>query len=292
MGRPSLYLDNVVKKPLQGFGLGLRTDHYEALLSGSAPVDWLEVISENFMVDGGRPLHMLDQFAERWPMVLHGVSMNLGGSDPLDNDYLKRLSALAKRVNPRRISDHLCWTKKDGVHLHDLLPLVQNEDNVRHVAARVRQVQDVLGEQILIENLSSYLRFSDDTLHEADFIAAIVAESGCGILLDVNNVYVNAHNHGFDAVDYLRRLPAHALGQIHLAGHTYDSLGSGLIIDTHDMPVPDGVWALYAQAVKMFGLVPTMIERDDNIPPLPELLAELNHARAIAAQAMPMEHVA
>lgn len=281
-----------MKKELKGFGIGLRSEHYNALLSGRAKVDWLEIISENFMVEGGRPLHMLDQFAERWPMVLHGVSMNLGGTDPLDMDYLKKLAVLVKRVKPRRVSDHLSWTKKDGVHLHDLLPLVQNEDSVRHVAARIRQVQDFLGEQILVENLSSYLRFADDTLHEADFVSAVVAESGCGILLDVNNVYVNAHNHGFDALDYLKRLPATALGQIHLAGHSMDTLGSGLILDTHDMPVTDGVWNLYEQSVRLFGEVPAMIERDDNIPPLEEILAELSMARSIAANAMRTEKAA
>ena len=204
---------------LRGFGLGLRPQHYQALLDGTAVVDWLEIISENYLVAGGRPLWMLDRIAERYPLVMHGVSLNIGGNDPLDADYLRALAALARRTSPRRISDHLCWSARDGIQMHDLLPLPQNEDTVRHVATRVRQVQDVLGAQLLLENVSSYFRHADDRLDEADFLAAIVAESGCGLLLDVNNVYVNAHNHGFDASDFLRRVPAHAVRQIHLAGH-------------------------------------------------------------------------
>ena len=270
---------------LRGFGLGLRPQHYQALLDGTAVVDWLEIISENYLVAGGRPLWMLDRIAERYPLVMHGVSLNIGGNDPLDADYLRALAALARRTSPRRISDHLCWSARDGIQMHDLLPLPQNEDTVRHVATRVRQVQDVLGAQLLLENVSSYFRHADDRLDEADFLAAIVAESGCGLLLDVNNVYVNAHNHGFDASDFLRRVPAHAVRQIHLAGHSEDALGSGLLIDTHDAPVCEAVWALYAEAVRRFGPVPAMIERDDHIPPLQDLLAELDVARRVAADA-------
>jgi uncharacterized protein (UPF0276 family) len=270
---------------LRGFGLGLRPQHYTALLEGAPRVDWLEILSENYLVDGGRPLYMLDRFAERWPLAMHGVSMNIGGSDPLDQDYLAQLRRLAGRIRPRLISDHLCWTRHDGIQLHDLLPLPQDEAAVRHVAARIRQVQDVLQTQLVLENVSSYLRFCDDTLGEAQFLAAIVAASGCGLLLDVNNVYVNAHNHGFDARAFLNALPVHAVRQIHLAGHEADALGSGLLIDTHDAPVCDGVWSLYAHAVRRFGDVPTMIERDDHIPPLHALLEELEIARAVAAGA-------
>ncbi|SEM47840.1 hypothetical protein SAMN05428989_3956 [Pseudoxanthomonas sp. GM95] len=270
---------------LQGFGLGLRPQHYDALLNGTPDVDWLELLSENYFVEGGRPLHMLDRIAERWPLAMHGVSMNIGGSDPLDRDYLKQLRMLARRVRPRLISDHLCWTRHEGLQLHDLLPLPQDAAVVRHVAARVRQVQDTLNTQLVLENVSSYLQFSDDTLDEAHFLAAIVEASGCGLLLDVNNVYVNAHNHGFDARAFLDALPAHAVRQIHLAGHEPDALGSGLLIDTHDAPVCDGVWSLYAYAVRRFGGVPTMIERDDHIPPLQDLLEELDIARAVAAGA-------
>lgn len=271
---------------LQGFGLGLRAQHYEALLDGDAPVDWLEIISENYLVAGGRPLRMLDRIAERYPLVMHGVSLNIGGTDPLDRDYLDALAVLARRVRPRRISDHLCWTRHGGIQMHDLLPLPQNEDSVQHVAARLRQVQDMLGTQFLIENVSSYLRHADDTLDEAGFLAAIVAESGCGLLLDINNVYVNAHNHGFDPLQFLDRLPAHAVAQIHLAGHSADALGSGLLVDTHDAPVCEEVWCLYAEALRRFGAVPAMIERDDHVPPLPELLAELGTARHVAAAAL------
>ena len=273
-------------RPLHGFGLGLRPQHYAALLQGDgAAVDWLEIVSENYMVDGGRPLAMLDRIAERWPLAMHGVALNIGGGDPLDADYLHALSKLAKRVRPALISDHLCWTRHRGVQLHDLLPLPYDEHTLRHVAARVRRVQDALGAQLVLENVSSYLRFAGDTLDEAGFLSAVVADTGCGLLLDVNNVYVNAHNHGIDAIAYLDALPAHAIKQIHLAGHSADALGSGLLIDTHDAPVCDGVWALYAHARQRFGAVPTMIERDDHIPPLAELLAELGIARGIAADA-------
>ena len=277
---------------LHGFGLGLRPQHYETMLAEPAPVDWLEILSENYLVDGGRPLYMLDQFAERWPLVMHGVSLNIGGSDPLDRDYLRALGRLAQRVHPHLVSDHLCWTRHRGIQFHDLLPLPQNDDTVRHVAARVRQVQEALGRTLLLENVSSYLRFSDDTLDEADFLCALVAESGCGLLLDVNNVFVNAHNHGFDAVAFLDRLPVHAVQQIHLAGHSLDAQGSGLLIDTHDAPVNEQVWSLYSHAVRRFGAVPAMIERDDHIPPLAELLGELDIARKLAADAIKLEQAA
>lgn len=277
---------------LHGFGLGLRPQHYKTLLAEPAHVDWLEILSENYLVDGGRPLYMLDQFAERWPLVMHGVSLNIGGSDPLDRDYLRALGRLAQRVHPHLVSDHLCWTRHRGIQFHDLLPLPQNDDTVRHVAARVRQVQEALGRPLLLENVSSYLRFSDDTLDEADFLCALVAESGCGLLLDVNNVFVNAHNHGFDAVAFLDRLPVHAVQQIHLAGHSLDAQGSGLLIDTHDAPVNEQVWSLYSHAVRRFGAVPAMIERDDHIPPLAELLGELDIARKLAADAIKLEQAA
>ncbi len=277
---------------LHGFGLGLRPQHYDALLAGTARVDWLEILSENYLVEGGRPLWMLDRMVERWPVAMHGVSLNIGGSDPLDRDYLRALGRLVRRVRPGIVSDHLCWTRHRGVQFHDLLPLPQNEDTVRHVAARVRQVQDALGMPLALENVSSYLRFADDTLDEAQFLSAIVAETGGGLLLDVNNVFVNAHNHGFDAEAFLDRLPRDAVRQIHLAGHREDARGSGLLIDTHDAPVSDGVWALYAAATRRFGDVPTMIERDDHIPPLAALLAELDIARSMAAPADVQERAA
>ena len=269
--------------PLHGFGLGLRPQHYDALLADAQGVDWLEVLSENYLVAGGRPRWMLDRMIERWPVALHGVSLNIGGSDPLDRDYLRALRGLVRHVRPAIVSDHLCWTRHGGVQFHDLLPLPQNDDTVLHVAARVRQVQDALGVPLVLENVSSYLRFAGDTLDEAQFLSAVVAESGCGLLLDVNNVFVNAHNHGFDAVAFLDRLPGHAIRQIHLAGHAPDAQGSGWLIDTHDAPVPEGVWQLYREAVRRFGAVPAMIERDDHIPPLDALLAELATARRLSA---------
>ncbi|WP_334179567.1 DUF692 domain-containing protein [Pseudoxanthomonas sp.] len=275
--------------PLHGFGLGLRPHHYDALLAGAAAVDWLEIVSENYLVAGGRPRWMLDRMIERWPVAMHGVSLNIGGRDPLDRDYLHALRGLVRQTRPRIVSDHLCWTRHGEVHFHDLLPLPQNEDTVRHVAQRVRQVQDVLGLALVLENVSSYLRFADDTLDEAQFLSAIASESGCGLLLDVNNVFVNAHNHGFDAVAFLDRLPRGAVRQIHLAGHSEDARGSGLLIDTHDAPVPDGVWRLYQHAVRRFGSVPAMIERDDHIPPLDELLTELDIARQLAAETLEVQ---
>ena len=271
-------------RTLHGFGLGLRPPHYASLLEGDAgAVDWLEIVSENFMVAGGRPLAMLDRCAERWPLAMHGVSLNIGGSDPLDGEYLQALSKLARRVRPALISDHLCWTRHQGVQFHDLLPLAHDEASLRHVAMRVHQVQDAFGTQLVLENVSSYLRYAGDTLGEAEFLSALVAETGCGLLLDVNNVYVNAHNHGIDPIDFFNALPAPAVKQIHLAGHSADALGSGLLIDTHDAPVCAEVWSLYGQAMRHFGQVPTMIERDDHIPPLDALLAELDIARGIAA---------
>ena len=281
-----------MNRPLHGFGLGLRPQHYDALLSSEGDTlqsplpDWLEIVSENYMVDGGRPLAMLDRIRERWPLAMHGVSLDIGGSDPLDRDYLRALARLARRVRPALVSDHLCWTRHNGVQLHDLLPLPCNDDTLRHVTARVRQVQDALGTQLVLENVSSYLRFSGDTMDEAGFLSALVAESGCGLLLDVNNVYVNAHNHGIDAIKYLDALPRHAVKQLHLAGHSVDALGSGLLIDTHDAPVCTEVWDLYAHALQRFGAVPSMIERDDDIPPLADLLVELDIARGIAADAV------
>ena len=281
-----------MNRPLHGFGLGLRPQHYDALLSadGDLPAsplpDWLEITSENYMVEGGRPLAMLDRIRERWPLAMHGVSLDIGGSDPLDRHYLRALARLIRRARPALVSDHLCWTRFGGVQLHDLLPLPRNDDSLRHVAARVRQVQDALETQLVLENVSSYLQFSADTMDEPTFLSALVAESGCGLLLDVNNVFVNAHNHGIDAVRYLDALPRHAVKQLHLAGHSADALGSGLLIDTHDAPVCDEVWNLYAHALRRFGPVPSMIERDDAIPPLADMLAELDTARGIAADAL------
>jgi uncharacterized protein (UPF0276 family) len=264
---------------LAGFGLGLRTPHYEAVLNEPHAIDWLEVLTENYLIPGGKPLWYLDRIRERFPLVLHGVSLSIGGTDPLDLGYLKSVRALAKRIEPHWISDHLCWTGIEGRNLHDLLPLPYTEEALGWVVARVRQVQDVLGRQILLENVSSYLTFHASELSEWEFLREVAQRADCGILLDVNNIYVSSVNHGFDPVDYLRAMPKNRVRQIHLAGHS--DLG-GHLIDTHDHPIASPVWNLYREAVAQFGAVPTMIERDDNIPPLGELVAELELAREAA----------
>ena len=268
-------------KPFLGFGLGLRPDHYEDILELKPEgIDWFEIISENFMVEGGKPLRYLDRIRADYPMVMHGVSLSLGSTDPLDRDYLQRLKALADRIEPAWFSDHLCWTGVDHQNLHDLLPLPYTEDTVRHVAERIAEVQDFIGRPMLIENLSSYITWRDDEMTEWEFLTAIVEAADCGILLDVNNIFVSAFNHGFDPLDYIRGVPAERVWQHHLAGHQNQG---NLIIDTHDEPIVDGVWALYEQTAALLGPVSTMIERDANIPPLVELLEELEQARRIAA---------
>lgn len=268
---------------LTGFGLGLRPRHYEAILRTRPRVDWFEALTENYMIPGGRPLHYLDRIRERYPVVLHGVSLSIGGTDPLDRDYLRRLKALAARVQPAWISDHLCWTGVDGENLHDLMPLPYTDEALRHVARRVRAVQDALGRRILLENVSSYVAYRASAMTEWQFLAALAREADCDLLLDVNNIYVSAFNHGFDALAFLDGIPAGRVRQIHLAGH--DRCGD-LIVDTHDAPVIGPVWDLYAEAIRRFGPVPTMIERDDRIPPLGALVRELDRARGVAAGAL------
>lgn len=266
-----------------GFGLGLRPRHYEAILKSKPRVDWFEALSENYMIPGGRPLSYLMRIRERYPVVLHGVSLSIGSTDPLDRAYLEGLRSLAQRVQPEWISDHLCWTGVSGRNLHDLMPLPYTDEALRHVASRVRQVQDALGRRILLENVSSYVTYRDSAMSEWAFLAALASEADCDLLLDVNNIYVSAFNHGFDAIEFLDGIPAARVRQIHLAGH--DNCGD-LIIDTHDAPVIGPVWKLYAEALRRFGPVPTMIERDDKIPPLGTLVRELDRARAIAADTL------
>lgn len=265
--------------PYLGYGLGLRVEHYEALLADSGNVEWLEVVSENYMVHGGLPLVWLDRFRERFPLVMHGVSLSIGSTDPLDEDYLARLGALARRIEPAWVSDHLCWTGVQGVNLHDLMPLPYTEEALDHVVSRVKRVQDTLKRRILLENVSSYVSFADSQLSEWEFLAEVAERSDCLLLLDVNNVHVSAMNHGFSSMDYLRGIPVSRVQQFHLAGYEQ---GEQLIIDTHDAPVSNAVWDLYIEAVRRFGRVSTMIERDDNFPPLAELMAELEHARTLA----------
>ena len=275
-------IDGSDQRPILGFGLGLRPEHYLEVLEGRPAVDWFEIISENYLVDGGKPLHYLDRIREHYPMVMHGVSLSIGSSDPLDPEYLAGLKRLAGRVEPAWVSDHLCWTGVGGRNLHDLLPLPYTEEAIAHVAERVCRVQDYLGRQILLENVSSYVTYTDSRVPEWEFLSAVAQRSDCRILLDVNNVYVSAHNHEFDPLAYLDGVPRERVWQIHLAGH---SRNGPLIIDTHDHPVPDPVWELYVEAIARLGPVSTMIERDDDIPPLDVLLGELARARSLAASA-------
>lgn len=271
--------------PSPGFGLGLRPAHYHDIIAtppAASGIDWFEILSENYMVPGGKPLAMLDRIRRDYPVVMHGVSMSIGTPQGPSDAYLRELKALMRRVEPLWVSDHLCWTGTHGTNMHDLFPLPYTEEAVATVVRNVRRVQDYLERPLLLENVSSYLSFESDTFHEWDFVAAVAEESDSLILLDVNNVYVSSVNHGFNPITYLDALPARRVQQIHLAGH---SVQEGCIIDTHDQAVADPVWALYAQAVRRFGKVATMIERDDKIPPLSELSAELRRARALAEAA-------
>ena len=266
-----------------GFGLGLRPQHYEALLGEHrGSISWLEALTDNYLVPGGRPLHYLERLRAHYPVVLHGVSLSIGSTDPLDLDYVRSVKALADRVEPAWVSDHLCWTGVGGVNLHDLMPLPFTEETVRHVVSRVHAVQDLLGRQLVLENVSTYVSFAADEMTEWEFLREIAERADCKLLLDVNNVYVSSVNHGFDPLAYLRGVPVERVQQFHLAGHSNQG---EYLIDTHDEPVCEEVWELYAAAVARFGPVATMIERDDKIPDLPVLLAELEGARSIAVTA-------
>lgn len=270
---------NALERPYLGFGLGLRTDHYTDILADKPAVDWFEVLTENYLVPGGKPLYYLDKISELYPMVMHGVSMSLGSTDPLDWEYLKQVKNLAARINAHWISDHLCWTGVQHKNMHDLLPLPYTEEALKHVVDRIQQVQDFLGQRMLIENVSSYLTYQHSHLSEWEFLAQITQQADCYILLDINNIYVSAFNHGFDPQAYLNAIPVDRVRQFHLAGHTNNG---DHIIDTHDATIIDPVWELYGHALKRFGYVSTMIERDDHIPPLSTLLLELQKAKDIA----------
>ena len=280
-------LPNAVTQVSPGFGLGLRPDHYPDFLAAPQPVDWLEIISENYMVPGGRPMAILDRVRADYPLVMHGVSLSVGSDEPLDMAYLADLKALAGRVEPLWISDHLCWTGINAHNSHDLLPLPYDAPALQCVVDNIARVQDFLGRRILIENPSSYVTFRSSDRSEWDFIAEMATRADCLLLLDVNNVYVSARNHGFDPLAYLAGLPAGRIQQIHLAGHS--DMGD-YVIDTHDAAVCDAVWELYGRAIAMFGPVATMIERDDAIPPLADLLGELGRARDVAARALEPAH--
>jgi len=267
--------------PHLGFGVGLRTTHYPHVLSQEPAVDWFEIISENFMGVGGRPMHVLDRVAERWPVVMHGVSMSIGSTDPLDREYLRELKKLAARVRPAWISDHLCWTGVAHRTSHDLLPVPYDEETLRHVVARVRVVQDVLERPLVLENPSSYVAFKSSTMTEQEFLARLAVEADCGLLLDVNNVFVSAFNHGFDAAEYLDAIPFDRVVQFHLAGHTHCGTH---ILDTHSDHVVDGVWDLYRTAWERSGGRSTLVEWDENIPEFPVVHAEVEKARALVSR--------
>lgn len=269
---------NEASRPFLGYGLGLRTEHYETILQQKPPVDWFEILSENYLVPGGKPLYYLDRIRKDYPLVMHGVSMSIGSTDPIDRHYLQELKTLIHRVQPKWISDHLCWTGVQGHNTHDLLPLPYTEEWIQHVVSRIQQIQDFLQQRILIENVSSYLTYTHSSIPEWEFITEITQRADCLLLCDVNNIYVSSVNHEFDPLHYIDYLPSARIQQIHLAGH---SLEGDYIIDTHDAAIIDPVWDLYAKTMARFGRISTMIERDDNIPPLEELLIELQLARDI-----------
>lgn len=261
-----------------GFGLGARTQHFQQIVDGTPDVDWFEFITENYMVEGGKPRWFLDRIRERYPVVLHGVSLSIGSTDELDYDYLKRMKKLISEVEPQWVSDHLCFTGAHGYNSHDLLPLPYTEEALQHVVQRIRQVQDILERPVLMENVSSYITYRESHMTEWEFLNAVAMESGCYLLLDINNIYVSARNHDFIARDYINGIEPGKVKQFHLAGH---SDYGDYVIDTHDHDVCDSVWQLYREALQRFGSVSTMIERDANIPALSELLDELDVARSI-----------
>lgn len=264
--------------PFLGFGLGLRTRHYNTILEHWPQVDWFEAISENYMVAGGRPIYTLNKIRERYPVVLHGVSLSIGSTDPLNQNYLRSLKKLIHEIKPVWVSDHLCWTGVGGHNLHDLLPLPYTEEALKHVIERVKQVQNFLGQQILLENVSSYLEFTHSTFDEAQFLSEVAEKADCKILLDINNIYVSSVNHSFDPLEYLKNIPKKRVVQFHLAGHSHKGT---YLLDTHDHPIRKDVWALYQEALKYFGPVSTLIERDDHIPSFPILQKELTKAKAL-----------
>lgn len=265
-------------------GIGLKPEHMQDIMRGPPDAGWFEVHAENYMGAGGAPRRFLEWVCERYPVSVHGVGLSIGGAGRLDKDHLRRLSALIDRYEPGLFSEHLAWSTHDGAYLNDLLPLPYTAATLAHVAAHMSEVQDALGRQILIENPSTYIAFEGDGMAETEFLSALVRSTGCGLLLDVNNVYVSAKNHGFDADAYIRAFPAEHVREIHLAGYfeTEDSLGEPLLIDAHDSPVRDAVWALYARAFDRTGAVPTLIEWDNEIPSLAKLVEEARKADALA----------
>src|SRR5580700_12150686 len=267
--------------PDLGFGIGLRSVHFEHILKNNPVIDWFEVLSENYLDTGGRPLHVLDQVAERYPVVLHGVSLSVGSTDPVNFDYLKKLKDLAKRVNARWVSDHLCWCGVTGLNTHDLLPMPYTTEALKQTIERVRIIQDFLERPIALENASTYLEFAASTWPESEFLATLAEEADCGILLDVNNVYVSSFNHGFDPQEYIDRIPRDRVVQMHLAGHTNKGTH---ILDTHSDYVIETVWKLYRYAHRRLGGVATLLEWDANIPEFDVVHGEALKARKFREQ--------
>ena len=264
-----------------GHGIGLRTRHFARFQEERPPVSWVEVVTENFMADGGRPIAVLEKVRRDVPVVLHGVSLSIGSLDPLSGSYLAELKKLVTRIEPAMVTDHLCWGTHRGQYVHDLLPLPYTEESLAHVASRVAAVQEFLGRRILLENPSSYVTFRDSTMTEWEFLSALCRQADCGILLDVNNVYVSARNLGFDPIAYLDGIDAGRVGQFHLAGH---GDRGRYLLDTHDEAVPPAVWDLYREALRRFGRVPSLVEWDDHIPPLDEVVAQSRRAAEIEAE--------
>jgi len=268
-----------------GLGVGLRTVHFPHILEHQPEVDWFEIISENFMDSAGRPRHVLEQIAERYPIVMHGVSLSIGSTDPLNREYLKKLKTLAESVNAHWISDHVCWTGVAGRNTHDLLPIPYNEKTLSHLVKRIRIVQEILERPLVLENPSSYLEFQDSTMPEAEFVCRMAEEADCGLLLDVNNVYVSSVNHEFDPVKYIEAIPAPRVVQCHLAGHT--NCGTHLI-DTHNGHVIDPVWNLFQLMHQRTGGVATLLEWDADIPPFPVVHEEVLKARKYMDENLPL----
>lgn len=264
-------------------GIGLRAPHYRQLVAERPPVGWLEVHSENYFSAGGQPLYFLERARNHYPLSLHGVGLSLGSCDPLDRAHLSKLKALIDRFEPGLVSEHLCWSSVDGRHFHDLLPVPYNAETLRHVSERIDAAQSFLGRQILIENITSYVQPMNGEMGEAEFLNGLSAAAGCGILLDVNNLYVNRMNGGEDPLRIIEVVNVDAVKEIHLAGYDFFS-GSTVLIDTHGTPVSDPVWELYSQAIARFGSVPTLIEWDTDIPALEVLLAEARRAQTILDQ--------
>jgi len=272
-----------ISRPNLGHGVGLRPKHFSEVLEEPPPVDWVEATSENYMARGGRPLAVLEKVRRDLPVVLHGVSLSIGSTDELNQQYLRELRGLVDRIQPALVSDHLCWGSHGGRYAHDLWPLPYTEEALSHVAGRIAHVQDLLGRQIALENVSSYVTYRGSRMAEWEFFASVAERADCGILLDVNNIYVSSRNHGFDPAAYLASIPPERVVQFHLAGHS--DKGKWLL-DSHDAAVPEVVWNLYRDAVRRFGRVPTLIEWDDHIPPLEALVAESHKAGSIEQEVL------